>query len=161
MGRLVVQCHPVATSFNAALLDRLLDGFANEATSAAVVRIGQGDRLRAGQLERATDLTFVYPTWWGSPPAALLAELTREIGPWVDGFRPVQTNPLRQVTRLRVVTTHGSPKIINVMQGEPGKRLWERTVVGLCAPGAEFEWSALYGLDRIGFDQRRRFLARL
>ena len=161
MGRLVVQCHPVATSFNAAILDRVLDGFGDAAASATVVRIGQGDRLHAGQLESATDLTFVYPTWWGSPPAALMAELAREIGPWIDGFRPVQTNPLRQVTRLRIVTTHGSPKVVNAMQGEPGKRLWQRTVLDLCAPGAEFDWSALYGLDRIGFDQRRRFLTQL
>lgn len=56
---------------------------------------------------------------------------------------------LARVRRLTVVATHGSGRLKNTVQGEPGRKLWKRTILGLCAPGADFGWVALYDLDRL------------
>lgn len=88
----------------------------------------------------------------------LLAQLGDVIGPWVDGGEPVATSPLRQVESLTVVTSHGSSKLVNVLQGEPGLQLWKRTVLPLCAPGARFSWQSLYKIDRATPDERSEFL---
>ena len=68
------------------------------------------------------------------------------------------TSPLRSVQRLTVVTSHGSSKLVNVLQGEPGRQLWKRTVLGLCAPNAAFDWISLYKIDRLDLEARRAFL---
>lgn len=161
MTWLLLQAHPVPDSYNAALLDRVHDRVVTAGLEARVVRVGQAERLCIDDLRRAERLTAVYPTWWGSPPAVLLAELAHVLGPWIDGDAPRATSPLRQVRQLTAVTTHGSPRRTNLLQGEPGQHLWKRSVLPLCAPAATFEWQALYGMDAIDDAGRDAFLASL
>ena len=108
-------------------------------------------------------LVLVYPTWWSGQPAMLKGWIDRV---WVRG--PVWELPadghrvrgrLRNVRRLVVVTTHGSPKWVNVLQGEPGKRVVSRTLRAVCHPLARTRWIALYGVDRATPEQRTAFLA--
>ena len=108
---------------------------------------------------------MVYPTWWGSQPAILKGWFDRI---WVEGV--AYTLPegedrikplLRNVRRLVVVTTHGSPKWVNALQGEPGKRVVLRGLRSLCHPRARSRWIALYGIDRSDEEQRNRFLDRV
>ncbi len=65
---------------------------------------------------------------------------------------------LARVRRLTVVATHGSGRLKNTVQGEPGRKLWKRTILGLCAPGAAFGWVALYDLDRLDRADLERFV---
>ena len=65
-------------------------------------------------LQAAEALVFVYPTWWGGPPAMVKGWLDRV---WVEGvaFRRVggSNRPRARLTNIRrlvVVTTHGSTK---------------------------------------------------
>jgi len=115
---LVLQAHPVEASYNAALL-RATVALQPDAT---VVQLYQGDELTAAALTAATELIAVYPTWWGSPPAIMLAALNEVLGPWIDGGEPKTTCPLRSIESVTVVTTHGSSKLVNSLQGEPGLR---------------------------------------
>jgi len=185
---LVVQAHPLDDSYNAALLDAVVAGLDH----ARVARLGQGDQLDAADLDQITSLTVVYPTWWGSVPAQLLAALNDLVGPWVDGKEPpllsphggcanrrsaklikratrgaanrsahLPASPLSAVRTLTIVTTHGSSKFINRLQGEPGLQLWKRTILPLCAPEAEFNWQALYRVDRATPTVTRKFLRRV
>ena len=110
-------------------------------------------------------LVLVYPTWWSGQPAMLKGWIDRV---WVRGpvwELPVDGNRLqgrlRNVRRLVVVTTHGSPKWINVLQGEPGKRVVARTLRVVCHPLARTRWIAFDGVDRSTPAQREAFLARL
>lgn len=153
----MVQAHPLEDSYNAALLDAVVA----RSPEATVLRLGQGDRWTPYSCIGVTRLVAVYPTWWGSPPAMLLAALDDVLGPWIDGDELVATSPLRGVESLTVVTTHGSAKLVNVLQGEPGLQLWKRTVLPLCAPGAGFDWQSLYKIDRATDADRRAFLDRL
>lgn len=147
MTTLIVQAHPVEDSFNAAVFDAVRAELARHHDSVETVRIGQSGTLSADRFESVDRLVTVYPTWYGSLPARYLAAMADLVGPWVDSGEPHATSPLRSVRSLKVVTTHGSSKLINVLQGEPGMQLWKRTVLPLCAPGATFAWKALYGID--------------
>jgi putative NADPH-quinone reductase len=87
---------------------------------------------------------------------------------WVEGVAytlppgAARVRPLlRNLRRLVVVTTHGSPKRINVVEGEPGKHLVGRQLRALCHPLARTRWLALYGMDTAAEAERRAFLARV
>ena len=113
----------------------------------------------------ATHLVFVYPTWFGAPPAMLKGWLDRV---WVAGVAfdrvPGSNRPrarLMHIRRLSVVTTYGSSRWVNALEGEPGKRLVKRWLRVLCHPLARTRWIALYGLDRADDAARRAFLDRV
>jgi len=105
-------------------------------------------------------LVLVYPTWWGAQPAIMKGWIDRvfmnEVA-WVlpDGaaqIRPLLTN----VRRLVVVTTHGSSKFVNALQGESGKRIAFRSIRLMFHPRTRTSWIGVYGLDRLTSHQRRK-----
>jgi len=185
---LVVHAHPVASSFGAGLRDRAVaalvrgghqvdlldlyaDGFDPVLSEAEHAVHGQDPSPRpelldhARRLRSAEALVLVHPTWWGGQPAILKGWFDRV---WAAGVAftlvPGSTRPragLRNLRRLVVVTTHGSSKWTNALQGEPGKHLVGRGLRPLCHPLARTRWIALYGLDRVEASERERFLRRV
>ena len=116
----------------------------------------------AARLRAADALVLVYPTWWGAPPAIMKGWLDRV---WVEGvaftFRPDgrrTRHELRRIRHLVAITTHGSPKRINAVEGEPGKRLVLRQLRAACHPRVRTRWIARYGIDQSDEAGRRRFL---
>lgn len=110
-------------------------------------------------------MVFVYPTWWGSQPAILKGWIDRV---WVNGvawelpegsrrLRPA----LRNVKRLVTVTTHGSPRLLNALQGVPGKRIVNRSLRTICHPRCRSTWLAMYGFDTASEADRAAFLDRV
>ena len=55
---------------------------------------------------------------------------------------------LDRVASLTAVTTCGSSKAINLLQGEWGRRYLKRTLLAHCEPRARFRWLPLYKIDR-------------
>ena len=107
-------------------------------------------------------LLFAYPTWWGGQPAILKGWMDRVLVEGVayhlpEGARRVRPL-LRDVTRLSAITTHGSSKLANSIQGEPGKRVILRGVRSLCHPLVRARWVAMYGLDTASDEDRAQFL---
>lgn len=114
-------------------------------------------------LEWCEVLVLVYPTWWSAQPAILKGWIDRvfmnEVA-WVlpegaSRIRPLLTN----VRRLVVVTTHGSDKIINSLQGEAGKRIALRSIRLMFHRRVRTSWIALYGLDAASATQRERMVS--
>ncbi len=110
-------------------------------------------------------LVLVYPTWWGGQPAMLKGWFDRV---WVTGVvyeapagKNRITSLLHNVQRIVVVTTHGSSKRVNSLQGEPGKRTVTRSLRALCNRWCRTDWISLYDVDRATPDDCRRFLARV
>ena len=68
---------------------------------------------------------------------------------------------LRNVRRIVAVTTHGSSKWMNALEGEAGKRVVTRSLRVLCHPACRTSWIALYGVDHASPEQRTRFLERV
>ena len=86
--------------------------------------------------------------------------LQRVLGPHVDDGAD-DHSPFAAIHRVSVVSTHGSSKLVNLLQGEPGRQTWSRVVVSHCAPGTRFDWIALYKIDRSTPADRTAFLERV
>lgn len=183
-----MHAHPVATSFSAALRDctvqalrsrgddvDLLDLYAEDfdpyldAEEWSPDTPGAQDRADmepyVDRLRRADHLVFVYPTWFGGPPAMFNGWLDRV---WVGGVAfekvPGRTRPRARLLHIRsitVVTTYGSSRWVNTIEGEPGRRLVKRWLRVLCHPLARTRWLALYDMDRATATARAEFLDRV
>ena len=187
MNVLVVHCHPDPLSFVAALRERVVEtlrakghavrerdlyaeGFDPEFSAAEHARhlqpgvdpdlIGHTD-----DLQWCETLVLVYPTWWSAQPAMLKGWFDRV---WVRGvawelpedsarIRPL----LRNVRRIVAVTTHGSSKFVNAVEGEAGKRTMTRALRLMCHRRCHTRWLAMYDVDRSTLADRRQFLRRV
>ena len=187
MRTLVVYCHPNPESLCAAALERALaglaagghevrlcdlyaDGFRPEMSAderRTHTEPGVAPELQgyADDLRWAEALVFVYPTWWSGQPAMLKGWIDRV---WVAGVAwtlPEGANRLRPglggVRRIVAVTTHGSSKLINSLEGESGKRMMTRALRALCSKRTRTTWCAIYGLDTADAAKRQRFLDRV
>lgn len=188
MKTLVIYCHPEPTSFTAAMRDVALaalqsaghevritdlyaDGFDPLVSAEEHGRHRDDPAAASGIAEHADNLRWceslvlVYPTWWAGQPAMLKGWIDRV---WSNGvawempdgahrIRPL----LRNIRRLTVVTTHGSSKIVNALEGEGGKRTVMRSLRVLCHPLCRTRWLALYNIDRSTADQRAQFMKRV
>jgi len=163
--RLIIHSHPVANSLSQALFAAAIDGLTTaegQAPAAASLIDGDGDGDGDGptvdDLRGVTTLVFVYPTWWGGPPARLQDWIERRLGPWVDGS-PSTPSPIAAVETLVAITTHGSPALMNRATGEPGRKLFKRSIKPLASPTCSWHWLAYYGIDAGDAERRRTFVA--
>lgn len=188
MHVLVVHAHPVSESFGAAVRDRAVTGLRASGHEVEILDLWESGfdptltrTERTGHLEppgtkphlaeefarlrRADAVVLVYPTWWGGPPAMLKGWFDRV---WANGvaFRlpPGASSirgTLRNVRHLVVLTTHGSGKLVNLVEAEPGKVMLRRNLRLMCHPLARFRWVAMYGMDRATDEERSRYLGRV
>ncbi len=190
MRILVVYCHPVPTSYAAALRDcalaalaraghetRLLDlyreGFDPVMSPLERERyLTDGEANIAGvqphvdALRWAEGLLFVFPTWYFGPPAMLKGWLERT---WLPGvafrvprFKGDRQGPLMQHVRwLGVITTSGSPRWWLFLLGDPVRQLFARALRALFARRCRVQWLQLYSMNNTTPEDRARFLARV
>lgn len=159
MTRLVIHAHPVAESLNRALFTAAIEGLTTPSGDAPVVAsLTDGDDPTVEDLASATTLAFVYPTWWGGPPAVLLDWIERRLGLWIDSS-PAEPSPIASVERMVAITTHGSPQLLNRITGEPGRRLFKRSILPLASPTCSWHWLAYYGIDADNARSRDAFVA--
>jgi putative NADPH-quinone reductase len=147
---LVVSCHPSEESFHAHLRGAALEALrgAGEARHIDVYRTGPDD---AALLEWAEAIVFIYPTWWSTLPAPFLAWLASV---WGDR----RFDNIRSIT---AVTTHGSGRWVNRLEGSVGRRMLERGLARRCSKDCRIRWVALYGIDRGSGIRRNRFVNRV
>jgi len=184
---LVVHCHPDPASFVAAMRDRAVrgldraghevrvcdlyaDGF--DPTMTAEERRTHKEPGVAPDLQRYADdlgwaeaLVLVYPTWWSGFPAMLKGWVDRV---WVAGvawelpdgasrIRPRLTN----IRRIVAITSHGSSKLVNALEGETGKRTMTRSLRLMCSWRTRTTWCAAYGIDTRDAAEREEYLDRV
>lgn len=190
MRTLVVHCHPDEASFSAALYRaacEALEGAGHELRRADLYAEGfepvlSREERRAylgdpAAIERkvqphvdalrwAEHLVFVFPTWFYGPPALLKGWLERV---WLPGvaFEPskVKGRPpapgLRNIRRLTVVTTSGSPWWWLKVVGDPGRKLFARGLRALFARGCRTTWLQLHDMNNVTREDTSRFLAKV
>lgn len=119
----------------------------------------------AADLQWCESLVLVYPTWWAGQPAMLKGWIDRV---WVNGVAwtlpagaTTLRGRLRNIRRITAVTTHGSSKFVNALEGEPGKRIVTRALRAVCSPRCRTRWIAMYTVDRSTMAQREAFLQRV
>lgn len=187
MRTLVVHCHPDPESFTAAVRDRAIEALrerGNEVRLTDLYAAGfdpvLSKREQARHLEPGPDpsvadhaadlqwcqqLVLVYPTWWSGQPAMLKGWFDRVLVKDVAFELPPDSNrihaKLRNVKRIVAITTHGSSKLVNALEGEVGKRMVTRTLRAVCHPFARTRWIALYGIDTATDAKKAAFLERV
>jgi putative NADPH-quinone reductase len=110
-------------------------------------------------------LLLVYPTWWSAQPAMLKGFIDRlfvmgvawELPDGAKRIRPL----LRNITKIVAITSHGSTKLVNAVQGEPGKRIVTRSLRVTCNIRCRTRWIAMYNADRSTPSDRIAFLDRV
>jgi NAD(P)H dehydrogenase (quinone) len=184
---LVVVCTPVPDSYTAARASVVIDGLTDAGVQVRVRDLyAEGfdphfsaaerrDHLVAGTADDIADhaedlmwcdtLVLVYPTWWSAQPAMLKGWFDRVWACGVAWDLPPGANRLRprlaNVRRIVAVTTHGSSKLVNSLQGEAGKRTVTRSLRLMCHWRCRTSWWATYSMDRLDDDRRRIELERL
>ncbi len=187
MRSLLVYCHPDPASFTAAVRDRAVAAMRARGDDVRVTDLyacgfdplftaEERDRHRepgtdpsvaehAADLQWCERLVLVYPTWWSGPPAMLKGWVERVWARDIAFDLPADSARvharLRNVRRLVAVTTHGSSKLVNMVEGEVGKRLVGRTLRAVCHPLARTTWIAMYSMDTATEADRTTFLARV
>lgn len=174
MKVLVVHCHPRPQSFSAALRDAVLAGLGKAGHEADLVDLyaeGFSPALTAAERERyhseganldgieahvaklraADALVLVYPTWWYGMPAMLKGWFDRVWVPGVAfslGAGAIEPR-LRNIRRLAVVTTYGSPRWLLWVIGHPDRKLLGRGLRRLCARGCTLDWLSQTRMDQV------------
>jgi putative NADPH-quinone reductase len=186
MRVLMIHSHPRADSLSAALRDaakaalesaghtvELRDLYAEgfqPAMSAEergrhheVPRNLEGIEDHVASLQRAEALVLVYPTWWYGMPAMLKGWFDRI---WVPGvaFRLGEgaIEPmLRNIRRIVVVTTYGSPTWLLWWMGRIDRKLMGRGIRRLCAKDCRVEWITLTRLDHRTREECAAFIGKV
>ena len=184
----VVYCHPDAESFTAAVLHRAVESLTARGHEVKVSDLYAESFEPSLSLQERIDhhapperkpgiatycdnlrwcdaLVFIYPTWWSGQPAMLKGWFDRVLVRGVawdlpDGATRI-TALLGNVRRLVVITSHGSSRFINQLEGETGRRIIGRAVRVLCHRFARTCWLAMYNIDRSTAQQRHAFLDRV
>ena len=187
MKTYVVYCHPTPESLTSAVRDRavaalLADGhqvrvadlYADEfePTMSLDERLTHQEPQHRPELTDYCDslrwcdaLVFIYPTWWSGEPAMLTGWLDRVLVRGIawdlsrNGKRV--TGQLTNIRRVVTITTHGSSKFLNIVEGQSGRRVIGRAVRVLCHRFARTTWLAMYNVDRASDADRTAFLDRV
>lgn len=188
MRALVVYCHPVADSFNAAVRDAVLRGLDAAGHETDLMDLyAEGfqpvmqtqERLDYHQpginmepvagyvarVKQAQAIIFVFPTWWYGPPAMLKGWMDRVLIPhetfgMPKPFRPLERK-LNDVRLVAAVTTLGSPWWWWRWIGQPGRRMVLSGVGGIVHPRAKHLWLGLHSMDSADARKRAAFLDRV
>ena len=190
MRVLMVYCHPLDGSYNAALRDRALQALragGHEVELVDLYREGFDPVLSADErrtyladtaaniagvqrhvelLRWAEGLLFVYPTWWYGPPAMLKGWFERTWLPGVAFTVPKKKGDkqgpgMQHIRWLGCITSSGSPWWWLKVLSDPGRRLFTRGLRALLAPRCRVTWLQLYSMNNATDRDRAAFLDRV
>ena len=108
----------------------------------------------------ANALVFVHPTWWDGLPAMLKAWLEHLLPDALDNDKAQDAarEITGHITDIVAITTHGSSRRVNFVQGRAGRLLLLKSLRSLCHHSCRTKWIALYSIDRATDQKRRKFL---
>lgn len=187
MRVLVVYCHPVETSFHAALHQEVLrnlhaaghevddwdlyaEGF--DPVMSREERLGYhevpGNRLpvqgHIDRIQRAEAIVFCFPTWCFGLPAMLKGWFDRLLMPGVafDISDPANVKPmLTHIKRISAVVTYGRPRWMAWYMGDPPRKIVTRYMKRLTAARARVDFHAHYHMNVATPTQLARFKQRV
>ena len=185
MNVLIVHAHPVADSFNHALVAaarRGLESVGHTVTTLDLYAINYRAVMNTSEWEayetdspvldpivaehveliRSSEaLVFIYPTWWSAMPAIMRGWVERTMVMGVafelDASRRLRPK-LRHIRHLVGITTHGSPWWYVKLVNDNGRRLISRGLRFNTGLRTKVSWHALYALDRQTPERRNEFL---
>lgn len=187
MQVLVVYCHPVETSFHAALhrevlaklhlaghtvddCDLYAEGFdpvLSRAERLAYHDVPSNQQPLAPYVERlrrADAIVFCFPTWCFGLPAMLKGYFDRLFMPGVafDISNPADVRPmLTHIKRIAAVVTYGRPRWLAWYMGDPPRKIITRYMRRLTGNQARVDFHACYHLNVATPLRLQRFMGRV
>jgi NAD(P)H dehydrogenase (quinone) len=187
MRVLVVYCHPVETSFHAALHQEVLknlragghevddcDLYAErfDPVLSREERLGYHEvpsnqlplKRYVERLQWAEAIVFCFPTWCFGLPAMLKGYFDRLFMPGVafDISDPANVKPmLTHIKRISAVVTYGRPRWVAWYMGVPPRRIVTRYMKRLTGQQARIDYHAHYHMNVATEPQLKRFMARV
>ena len=187
MRVLVVYCHPVETSFHAALHQEVLrrlraaghevddcdlyaEGF--DPVLSREERLGYHDvpsnrapvQRYVDRLLWAEALVFCFPTWCFGLPAMLKGFFDRCFMPGVafDISDPANVRPaLTHIRRIAAVVTYGRPRWVAWYMGDPPRKIVTRYMKRLTGPRTRVDYHAHYHMNVATRPQLEAFTRRV
>jgi NAD(P)H dehydrogenase (quinone) len=173
MRVMVVYCHPVETSYGAALHQEVLRGLRQAGHSVDDCDLyaegfnpvmSRQERLiyhdvpanqtlvrdYIDRLHRAEALVFCFPTWCFGLPAMLKGFFDRLLMPGVafDISDPANVKPmLTNIKRISAVVTYGRPRWMAWYMGDPPRKMITRYLRRLTAAQARVDYHAYYHMN--------------
>ena len=188
LNTLVVICHPKRTSLTRAAARRVITGLERADQPVRILDLDEMGfdpvltefevRDHFGPPENRPDLAehfdalrwcqrliLIYPTWFSGQPARLKGWFDRVWMHQVTFVLPEGANRIRgtlkNVVRIDVVTSHGSTKKVNFVQGNSGRVRVNRTLRVLCNRRCRTTWNAIYDVDNSSREEISAWLDRL
>ena len=187
MRVLVVYCHPVETSFHAALHQEVLRNLraaAHEVDDCDLYAerfdpvLSREERLGYHEvphnqlplkpyierLQRAEAIVFCFPTWCFGLPAMLKGYFDRLFMPGVafDLSDPANVKPmLTNIQRISAVVTYGRPRWVAWYMGDPPRKIVTRYLKRLTGNRARVDFHAYYHMNVATEPRLTRFLDRV
>jgi len=152
---LIIESNPVTDSFNGTLAEAYRKGALAAGADVRVIHLNEmrfdpnlsggyrdkmelePDLLEAQEfIKWAEHVVFVYPIWWGGPPALLKGFLDRILQPGF-GFKYKKGSPLpEQLLKgrtARLITTMDGPHwYFKFIQGQPGHNMMKNSILRFC-----------------------------
>jgi putative NADPH-quinone reductase len=188
MNALVVYCHPVEGSFCSAMRDAAISGLRAAGHTVDLIDLaaeqfnpvmttsewktyqqGNGDipiglERDVALVKSAEIIVFVYPTWWGGLPAQLKGWLERVMLPgtaFVFNENNKVRPGLRNIRRIHIASTFGSPWLYVRLVNDNGRRILARAFRLNTSLRTKVSTSSLYAMDTVTDASRKSFLASL
>jgi len=187
MRVLVVYCHPVETSFHAALHQEVLrnlhaagheiddcdlyaEGF--DPVLSREERLGYHEvpsnqlplKRHVERLQWAEAIVFCFPTWCFGLPAMLKGYFDRLFMPGVafDLSDPKNVKPmLTNIQRISAVVTYCQPRWVAWYMGDPPRKIVTRYMLRLTGKQARVDYHAHYHMNVATEPQLKRFMRRV
>ena len=186
MHVLVVYCHPVETSFHAALHAEVLAGLKAaghtvddcdlyaerfDPVLSREERLGYHEvpsnqaplAAHIERLRKAEAIVFCFPTWTFGLPAMLKGWFDRMFMPGVafDLSDPANVKPmLTHIKRIAAVTTYGRPRWVAWTMGDPPRKIMTRYMRRITG-GARVDYHACYHMNTATRPRLERFKGRV
>ena len=188
MNALVVYCHPVEGSFCSAMRDAAISGLRAAGHTVDLIdlaaehfnpvmstsewntyRQANGDvpvglERDVAVVKSAEIIVFVYPTWWGGLPAQLKGWLERVMLPgtaFVFNENNKVRPGLRNIRRIHIASTFGSPWLYVRLVNDNGRRILARAFRMNTSLRTKVSTSSLYAMDTATDASRKSFLLSL
>ena len=188
MNALVVYCHPVEGSFCSAMRDAAISGLRAVGHTVDLIDLaaehfnpvmstsewntyqqGNGDvpvglERDVALVKSAEIIVFVYPTWWGGLPAQLKGWLERVMLPgtaFVFNENNKVRPGLRNIRRIHIASTFGSPWLYVRLVNDNGRRILARAFRMNTSLRTKVSTSSLYAMDTATDASRKSFLLSL
>ncbi len=149
----IVQAHPCENISNQANHDTPHLSLDRSGINPTVIRLGNG-KLRANTvLRKPSALILIYPFRWGGYPASLMQ--------WINEMHQSQSGLFQDVRTILSITTHGSSKFINLLQGEWGRSYTKNRIAKICDNSVKLKWTSLYKIDRCTHEELKNYLTKV